>query len=166
VPDIDYVQAIKVITLPDDRMRRCYIKTVCLLSYVLLKQQDIDEGVQEAILVRDGKVTESSAANVFIVKDGVIKTPPKSDLILPGITRDLIVELADQGKLDCREQDITEQELREADEVWVSSSTREIAPVTELDGKPVGTGEVGSVWYNTMQLFLQYKSSITGQHYH
>ena len=158
--DLGSVKSIRAITLPDNRWTRCYIKSICLLPNVLLKQTASQQGVEDAILIREGYLTESSSANVFIVKNGVVYTPPKTDYILGGITRDLIVELGEQGSFDCREQEISEQELLQADEVWVTSSTREIIPVTELNGKSVGNGKIGPLWYNVAKRYQAYKAEL------
>lgn len=154
------VKSIRAITLPDNRWTRCYIKSICLLPNVLLKQKALEQGVEDVVLVRDGYLTESSSANVFTVKDGVLYTPPKSDFILGGITRDLIVELGEQGAFDCREQDIPEMELLQADEIWITSSTREIMPVTEINGKLVGDGNIGPLWYHVTKHFQAYKAKL------
>lgn len=158
--DLESVSGICAVTLPDNRWTRCYIKSVCLLPNVLLKQQAVAEGAEDAILIRDGLLTESSAANVFAVIDGMLCTPPKDNLILGGITRDLIMELAGQGAFECRERAISKQELLSADEIWVTSSTREILPVIELNGKPVGDGKIGPVWYNVSKCFQEYKARL------
>lgn len=159
--DLKAVEGISVVSLEDNRWTRCYIKTICLLPNALLKQQALDAGAQDAILIRDGYVTEAAAANVFVVKDDVVYTPPRNDLILGGITRDLIVELAHQGAFECREQAISAEALSQADEIWITSSTREIVPVIELDGKPVGGGAIGPMWYNVAQRFQDYKAHLT-----
>ena len=138
----------------------CFIKSICLQPNVLLKQQATEAGAEDAILIRDGFVTEAAAANVFVIKDGVIYTAPKNELILGGITRDLILELVQGAGISCREEAPSVVLLETADEVWISSSTREIVPVTELDGRPVGDGAVGPVWYNAMQQYQAYKQQL------
>lgn len=158
--DLTKVKGIRAVTLPDNRWTRCYIKTICLLPNVLLKHGAVEAGADDAILLRDGWVTESSSANVFIVKNQRLITPPKDNLLLGGVTRDLIVELGQTGAFDCQERPISEQELLAADEIWVSSSTREIVPVLELNAKPVGSGEIGLMWYNVAQQFQAYKDRL------
>ncbi len=158
--DLDSVTGIRAITLPDNRWTRCYIKSVCLLPNILLKQQALDQGAEDVLLIRDGYVTEAAASNVFIVKNGLLQTPPKDNLILGGITRDLIVELAAQGDFQCQEKAISETELAAADEIWVTSSTREIVPVIELNDKPVGDGNIGSMWYTVAKCFQAYKAQL------
>ncbi len=148
------------ITLEDSRWKHCDIKAITLLPNILLRQQAVDAGCTEAILVRDGLVTEGAASNVFMVRDGQIRTPPKSRQLLPGITRDLVVELARQHGLDCREQDIPVATLAEADEIWLTSSTKEILPVTQLDGRPVGDGRPGPVWARMFAIYQDYKQAL------
>jgi len=160
-PDpVGTTQGVAAITLDDTRWQYCAIKAITLLPNVLLRQQAADLDAAEALLIRDGLVIEASASNVFIVRDGTILTPPKSEQMLPGITRDLVLELAQQHALPYRETDISEDALRQADEVWVTSSTKEIAPVTRLDGKAVGDGLPGPVWRSMIQLFRHYKEAV------
>lgn len=151
---------VSAITLDDIRWRYCSIKTTALLPNVLLRQQAVEKDAAEAILVRDGEVTEGAASNLFIVLNGVIITPPKSNLLLPGITRDLVVELAHHHKLACDERSITEDELKQAEEVWVTSSTKEILPVTRLDEKPVGKGQPGKTWQKMFQYYQENKQRL------
>jgi D-alanine transaminase len=141
VPDNELLaDGIAAITLPDNRWLRCDIKAIALLPNVLLRQQAQRLGATEAILIRDGYLTEGAASNIFIVRAGRIFTPPRGPFILPGITRDLIIELANSHGIDCLESPITEAELTGADEIWMSSSTKEILPITRLNDKPVGSG--------------------------
>ena len=125
-----------------------------------LTQQAIDEGAAEAILIRDGKAIEGAASNLFIVKDKLLATPPKSAYLLPGITRDLILELASKHDIPFREQSIYDDDLRHADEVWLTSSTKEILPVTQLDGHRIGTGKPGPLWNKMVQLYQEYKRQL------
>jgi D-alanine transaminase len=145
------------ITLDDIRWKACNIKATALLANVLLRQQAKDKGAAEAILIRDGLATEGAASNVFIVLNDVLITPPTSPLLLPGITRDLIIELAEKNNIPCEERDITEVELHSANEVWLTSSTKEILPVIELDGKTVGNGKVGPIWDSMIDIYQTYK---------
>jgi D-alanine transaminase len=160
VQDLEKVQGTKAVTVIDNRWLRCFIKSTCLQPNVLLKQQATEVGALDAILIRDGFVTEAAAANVFIIKGGVIYTAPKNELILGGVTRDLILELARAVGMDCREEAASVAMLESADEVWISSSTREIVPVTELDGHPVGNGQIGPAWYSAMQQYQAYKQQL------
>ena len=138
----------------------CDIKAITLLPNILLRQQAIDQGAVEAILVRDGQVNEGAASNVFIVKDSVLITPPKGPFLLPGITRDLILELAAAHAIANREAVISAQDLMDAEEVWLTSSTREILPVTRLDNRMVGTGKPGQLWRKMMNLYQDYKQRV------
>jgi D-alanine transaminase len=151
---------VKAITFPDSRWQHCDIKSIALLANVLLRQQAIEVGADEAILIRDGYVMEGAASNIFIVVDGIAITPPKSQFILPGITRDLILEAMQAAQLPCREANIPETQLRSADEIWFTSSTREIVPIITLDEKPVGNGEPGTVWSKVWHIYQEYKQKL------
>jgi D-alanine transaminase len=158
--DIDTETGISAITLPDIRWKLCSIKAITLLPNVLLRQQAIDAGSAEAILINDGYAVEGAASNLFIVRDGVVITPPNSDALLPGITRDLVLELAADNAIPFREADVRETELRAADEVWLTSSTREISPVVTLDGQQVGSGKPGPVWERMIRLYQDYTAAV------
>jgi D-alanine transaminase len=151
---------VSAITLNDIRWAWCNIKAITLLPNVLLRQQAGERGAAETILIRDGYAIEASSSNIFMVRDGIIITPPKSTLMLPGITRDLVLELAEQHGVPYREENIAEDALHEADEVWITSSTREIVPVTRLDDKPVGNGTPGPVWKTMLAHYRQYKDAV------
>lgn len=153
-------KGVAAITLDDNRWRNCHIKSISLLPNVLLRQQAVEKGVAEAILIRDGQVTEGAASNLFIVKNGRIITPPKGPFLLPGITRDLVLELAEKNHIPHAEEDISPEQLRSADEVWLTSSTKEILAVTTLDGQKVGDGEPGAVWLQMRVLYRAYKESL------
>lgn len=158
----DTTPGVAAITLDDIRWSRCDIKSVALLANVLMRQQAVSEGASEAILIRDGFATEGSASNFFIVRQGVIVTPPKSHLILPGITRDLLVELARKHGMPVEEREVTEAELKSADEVWLSSSTREVVPVTRLNGHLLGDGRPGPVWRQMARHYVDFKRALCG----
>lgn len=153
-------RGISAITQDDVRWLRCDIKAITLLAAVLMRQEAADQEALEAILIRDGRVYEGAASNLFIVHGGILLTPPKSCLLLPGVTRDLVLELATAAGLSCQERDITQAELREAEEVWLTSSTREIMPVTRLDGQPVGDGRPGPLWRRLDTLYQNYKDQL------
>lgn len=153
-------QGVSAITLDDIRWHACNIKSTALLANVLARQQAVDVGATEAILLRQGFATEGAASNVFIVKRGMLLTPPKSSLLLPGITRDLILELAQANAIPCDEQNISAADLRRADEIWLSSSTREILPVVQLDGQPVGNAKPGALWHRVIDLYQEYKAQL------
>ncbi len=153
-------KGIAVITLDDIRWQYCNIKAITLLPNILLRQTAIDEGAQEAILVRGGEVTEGSASNIFIVIDGVIKTPPKSSRLLPGVTRDLIVELAKNNGIQCIEANFSRTELEAADEIWMSSSMKEVMPIVKLNDEIVGDGKPGTITRQMYQIFQDYKAEL------
>lgn len=152
--------AVKAITLQDIRWQWCHIKSTALLGNLLLRQQAIDAGCQEAILLRNGVLTEGAASNVFIVKNNKILTPKKNKQILAGITRDIVIELAQDNHIDIIETEISELELLNADEIWVTSSTKEVAPVIELNGKLINNGEVGPICLTMQGLFNQFKQTL------
>lgn len=147
----------RAITLEDIRWRWCNIKAITLLPNVLLRQQAVERGCAEAVLVREGHITEGTASNVFAVIGGVIVTPPKGPELLPGITRDLVLELVRAEGLPAREQAIPLEEFAGAEEIWITSSTREVLPVVELDGRPVGRGRPGLVWERVSALYQDFK---------
>jgi D-alanine transaminase len=144
------------ITAVDTRWARCDIKSVALLANVLLRQQAVEAGAGEVILLRDGNLTEASASSVEVVIDGEIRMPPNSSRLLPGTTRSLIEELADQHGIVRRVTAVTESELRGADEVWLTAATRGVLAVTTLDGKPIGSGKPGPLWRRMHQLIEAY----------
>jgi D-alanine transaminase len=133
-------------TLEDFRWLRCDIKSTSLLGNCLLKQVAADRGAYEAVLIRDGFLTEGSSSNIFVVKNGVVATTPRNHLILAGITYDALLELSGRGELRIEQRGIPAAELRSADELWLSSSTREVLPITRLDDTPVGDGRVGPMY--------------------
>jgi D-alanine transaminase len=148
------------VTARDFRWEKCNIKSTSLLGNVLARQISADAGAIETILLRDGHVTEASASNVFVVKNGVVAAPPQDNLILMGITYDLLVRLAGEGKLRLEVRAVTEAELRAADEVWLSSSTKEVLAVTTLDGKPVGNGKPGAIFKRMHALYQEHKAGL------
>ena len=153
-------KGISAVTLDDIRWQHCNIKAIALLPNILLRQQAVDQDAMEAILIRDGDITEGAASNVFIVSDGVIKTPPKGKKLLPGITRDLVVELAKTHNMPVEEVAITEKEFLAADEVWLTSSTKEILPVTRINEQQVGNGKPGAVWRDMYEKYQDYKETL------
>jgi len=160
VPKEQLEHGVNAITLDDIRWQYCSIKSIALLPNILLRQQAVEQGAAEAILLRNGEVTEGAASNVFIVKDGVIITPPKTDCLLPGITRDLLVEQANEHGLAVKETNIKQTDLETADEIWLTSSTKEILPVTQLNGQTVGSGKPGTVWQQMYALYQAYKQTL------
>jgi D-alanine transaminase len=148
------------ITHRDFRWEKCHVKSTSLLGNVLARQLSADVGATETILVRDGFVTEASASNVFVVKDGTVLAVPQDNLILLGITYELVELLAAEGTVGLQVRPIAEAELRSADEVWLSSSTKEVLAVTTLDGKPVGNGKPGPLFKRMHQLYQDYKARV------
>jgi D-alanine transaminase len=148
-----------MISTEDLRWQRCHIKSTALLGNVIHFQEGYSSGNDEALLYNaDGELTEGSSCNAFIVKDGVVITPIQDNQILPGITRRIILDsLRADGSLKVEEHVVTMDEVRNADELWITSSSKEIAPVTQLDGKPVGNGDVGEVWEKAFQIYTDTK---------
>ena len=144
----------------DYRWQRCDIKSISLIGNCLLRQLSAEAGEAETILFRDGLLTEASASNVFVVKAGVIQAPPKSNLILPGITYDVVVELASDAGLPLELRDVPEAEVRMADEVWVTSSSKEILAIVSLDGKPIGDGKPGPMFRRMYALYQEFKRTV------
>jgi len=152
---------LSAITVEDFRWSRCDIKSTALLANVLMKQRAADAGAQEAIIVRDGDVLEGSSTSIFVVAKGSVATPPNSNRILPGTTRDVALELAD-GTIPVTVRGIRVEELRGADEVWISSATRDVLPVTSIDGRPVGTGKPGPLWQRMNASFHALRQRLAG----
>ena len=159
VPDRAATKCYSVTTAEDLRWKRCNIKSTALLGNVMHFNQSYRGGNNETILYNsNGELTEASACNVYIVKDGVVITPPTDHQILPGVTRLLLLKMLDQkGGITVQERNVTLTELRNADEVWLSSSTKEVAPVTQVDGEAIGNGEPGDLWLQAQTLFSQHK---------
>jgi len=154
-------EGIRAVTGEDIRWRYCHIKSISLLANVLMRQEALNKGAAECLLVRDGVLTEGSSSNVFVVDDqAVVATPPKSQFLLPGITRELLLELLTAAGLPCEERPISAEQLTRAKEVWISSSLREVQAVTELDGRRVGDGKPGPLWRRAYQLLQNYKQTL------
>jgi D-alanine transaminase len=159
--DVVREQGIHAITVEDFRWGRCDIKATGLLANVLMKQQAADAGAQEAIIVRQGEVLEGASMSIFLVKNDVVSTPPNSHRILPGVTRDAAVE-AMSNLLPVEIRRIGVEELRDADEVWISSSTRDVIPVTRIDDTPVGTGKPGPLWEKMYRKLVESRRALAG----
>jgi D-alanine transaminase len=153
-------EGIKVITLEDIRWQRCDVKATTLLPNVLAQAEAAEKGAIDAILVRQGQALEGTASNLFIVLEGLLITPADSEKILPGVTRDLVLELARDANIPYAQASISEEDLKKATEIWLTSSTREIAPVVELDGEPVGDGKPGEHWRYIDQLYQAAKQRL------
>jgi D-alanine transaminase len=148
------------VSAQDNRWLRCDIKSISLIGNCLLRQLSAEAGAAETILFRDGKLTEASASNVFVVKQGVLLSPPKSSLILPGITYDVVLELARASGMPLELRDVSEAEVRSADEIWVTSSSKEVLPIVTLDGVRVGIGQPGPVFARMYQLYQDFKQKV------
>jgi D-alanine transaminase len=129
----------------------------------MLRQVAADAGATEVVMFRDGFLTEGSSSNVFIVQRGTILAPPKNNLVLPGITYDVVLELAQTNGLTHQVRPITENEVRTADEIWVTSSTKEVLAVATLDAKPVGNGKPGAAFRRMHQLYQDFKRTVMRQ---
>jgi len=154
---------VTAITTQDNRWLRCDIKSISLLPNVLLRQQAVEAGTMEALLLRDGFLTEGAASNIFVVSQGVLLAPPKNNLMLPGITYDLVLELAAADGIATRVGPVAEATMRAADELWLTSSTREVLPITVLDGQPVGNGQPGPLFKRMDGLYQAYKATVMRQ---
>lgn len=157
LPQRNFSDGIAVITCEDIRWNYCHIKAITLLPSVLLRHQAALAGATEAILLKGDEVTEGAASNVFVVKDGCVTTPPKGNHILPGITRDLVVELLQKAGIPCIEGPVSRGDLFNADEIWTTSSTWEIVPVIKLDGRAVGEGKPGQIWQQADAIYQRFK---------
>ena len=148
------------ITAADFRWLKCDVKSIALLGNCLLRQLAVDAGAVETLLFRDGKLTEASASNVFVIKNGVLLAPPKDNLVLPGITYDVVLEIARAREFEVEVREISEAETRGADEIWVTSSTKEVLAITTLDGKPVGDGRPGLLFKRMHALYQEFKRDV------
>ena len=155
-------RGIACVTASDTRWARCDIKSTALLANVLLRQLSVDAAAAETILLRDGELTEASASAVHVVLGGEVLMPPNSRRILPGTTRGAVEEMAARAAIPCRVQAISEAQLRSADEVWISAATREVQPVTALDGRPIGSGRPGPLWRRVYEELQRYKQELAG----
>jgi D-alanine transaminase len=150
------------VTAQDTRWARCDIKSVSLLANVLLRQLAVDAQATEAILIRDGQLTDASGSSAHVVIDGELRTPPNSWKLLPGTTRGVIEEIAERAGVKWRATPVGEAELRSATEILLGAATREIQPVSLLDGKAVGTGKPGPVWRKLYDAYQAYKRELAG----
>ena len=148
------------VTAVDNRWLRCDIKAISLLANILLRQQAIDADCAETVMLRDGFLTEGAASNIFVVKDGVLRAPPPSNLMLTGITYDVVLELAAAHGIPVEVRPIAEAELRGADELWMTSSTREIMAIVKLDGAPVGAGVPGPLAQRMDGMYQAFKQQV------
>ena len=153
-------KGVGAITATDNRWLRCDIKAIALLPNVLLRQLAVDADCVETVLLRDGIMTEGAASNIFVVKDGILLAPPKNHLMLPGITYDVVLELAQADGIKLEVRPVAESELRGADEAWLTSSTKEVLAIVRLDGKALGKGVPGPLFRRMYALYQEYKERV------
>jgi len=146
-------RGVAVVTALDNRWHRCDLKTTSLVGNVLMRQLAVDEGAVETVMFRDGFLTEASASNVLVVRGGTVLAPPKDHLILPGITYDATLEFTRAAGVPFEVRKVTREEALSADEMWLSSSTKEVLAITRLDGAPFGGGVPGPVFRRVWQAF-------------
>ncbi|MBU0455183.1 MAG: aminotransferase class IV [Pseudomonadota bacterium] len=150
----------KVITREDIRWKLCHIKTTALLPNILMQQEALNEGANEVLLIRDKKIIEGASSNVFIAKSNVIYTPPLSSSLLGGTTRALVIELAQKNKLSLQEKQLTLTRLLNADEVWITSSSRDVMPISFVNDQKIANGKPGPLWKKMHSLFQTHKNSL------
>lgn len=155
-------RGVAAITAQEIRWARRDIKSTALLANVLLKKLSADAGAYETILLENGELTEGSSTTVHVIVNDVIHTPPNGQQILPGTTRDVVTELAVRLGLRCNSTPVAESMLRSADEIWLAFATRGILPVTSLDGRDVGSGEVGPLFKRVHSAFVDYTRELSG----
>ena len=151
---------IAAVSAADIRWLRCDLKTVSMLANCLLRQHAIDHGCMETVLFRDSFLTEGAASSIFVCKDGVLLVPPKSHLMLPGITYDVVLELARSHGMKHEVREVLEAEVRSADELWMTSSTKEVLPITSLDGRAVGDGKPGPMGRQMYAWYQDFKNTV------
>ncbi|MCB5190712.1 D-amino acid aminotransferase [Methylobacillus arboreus] len=151
---------VSAITALDIRWQRCNIKAISLLANVLLRQEAVDHGVAETLMLRDGYLTEGSSSNILIVEQGKLLAPPKNEHMLPGITYDVVLELAEANGIAYSVEPISESRLRAADEVWLTSSTKEVLAIVSLDNAVVGTGKPGPLLKRMYALYQEFKKQV------
>ena len=147
------------ITEKDERWSKCHIKSISLLANVLSIKNAKKNNVEEVIFIRDGLITEGASSNVFIVKNNQVSTHPKNNLILPGITREISIRILQGLNIEVFENSFTEEEMMSADEIWITSSTREILPITSVNSKKIQSGKAGPLWE---KVYLSYQSIKNG----
>lgn len=153
-------RGVAVVTAEDNRWRRCDLKTISLLGNVLMRQLAAENDAVETVMFRDGFLTEASASNVLVVRDGCIIVPPKDNLILPGITYDATMEFAGDAGVPLETRPVSRDEALGADEMWLSSSTKEVLAITTVDGKPFGGGRPGPVFRRLWEVFQAKKPGV------
>ena len=162
--DLTQVAGVTAVTVNDQRWGRCDIKATGLLANVLAIREAHQQGVQEALLVRQGYLTEGASCNLFVVEQGRVYTPLMDSHTLAGTTRSLLLELIRDAGIECIEQPIAVERLQQADEIWISSSTRGVLPVVQVNGEAVATGTPGPLWLNVATLFQQFEQQMLTEH--
>lgn len=152
-PPESYEKGEACITVEDRRWKMCDVKAIGLLPNTLARQQAVEAGVLEALFVRDGIVTEASSSNFFLVEGSKLRTHPAGPFILPGVTRQVVLQLAERLRIEVEEVPFTVTELRQADEAFLTSTTLEIMPVVQVDGRKIGTGEPGPITADLIDAF-------------
>lgn len=155
-----YESGVSAVSAVDNRWDRCDIKAISLLPNVLLRQLAIDADATETVMFRDGILTEGSASNIFATEKGVILAPPKDNHMLPGITYDLVLELAATNNIPVHIGKFDQSRIRQADELWLTSSTKEVLAITTLDGKAIGDGKPGPLFRRMHALYQDYKARV------
>ncbi|HTQ01775.1 MAG TPA: D-amino acid aminotransferase [Casimicrobiaceae bacterium] len=150
-------EGVAVVTAEDNRWHRCDLKTISLLGNVLMRQLATDRGAVETVMFRDGYLTEASASNVLVVRRGTIVVPPKDNHILPGITYDAAMEFARDAGVPLEVRPVPKAEALSADEMWLSSSTKEVLAITTIDGRPFAGGKPGPVFRKLWAVFQSKK---------
>jgi D-alanine transaminase len=159
-PPEQRVEGIAAVSAADIRWLRCDIKSISLLANCLMRQLAVDAGCAETVLFRDGYLSEGAASNIFAVKNGVLLAPPKDHLMLPGITYDVVLELAAKHGLFTQVRPVAEAEARAADELWMTSSTKEVLPIVRLDGQAVGSGRPGAAFARMYAWYQEFKQTV------
>lgn len=153
-----------IITLPDSRWLNCYIKSINLLPNILAHEAASSQSCQEAVFIREGLVTEGASSNIFIVKEGKIMTPPLTETILGGVTRELVLKLAKKHGIPAEEKPISSTALQEATEVWITSSTREILPILRINDRVINNSQVGKIWQKMILHYRDFKQQYITQY--
>lgn len=152
---LEAAKGLKVTITQDIRWQLCHIKTTARLAYVLMYQTAIAQGFDESLILNNDLIVEGATSNVFIVQQGCLITPPKSNQLLSGITRDRILQLAKKNNIPFEEKSISMSDLKNADEIWITSSTRTLCPVIECDGLPIGNHKAGPLWEKLWDLYAE-----------
>jgi len=154
----DLLKGSAAITRDDIRWSQCDTKATSLLANIMFAQEAKNHGVEEVNLIRDGIVTECSSSNLFLVKNNCIYTHPIGPYILPGITREIVINCAKYCNIKVKEIKFNKESLMDADEVWISSSTREVVPITRIDDSPINNGKVGEIWSSIYDQYQEIKN--------